>query len=178
MCCQYLLSSIPVITSALEDKAIQIWPLLQNSYNYQSNMSSVNLLISYPRIKSECSDALPFGGRVVPKQKRGAFAMDSITEDALCEFGTVDGACILPPPPLPPAARRSRPPWPFVVGKHGRKQIASDFSVGEIATAVAEDRCGKSAGPPQRRRWGLDVEGRWLHTLCERTNRSNRFLCN
>jgi hypothetical protein len=141
-------------------------------------MSSVNLLISYPRIKSECSDAPPFGGRVVPKQKRGAFAMDSITEDALCEFGTVDGACILPSPPLPPAARRSRPPWPFVVGKHGRKQIASDFSVGEIATACCR-------GPMRQICWtaaatavGVGCGGRWLHTRGERTNRSNRFLCN
>jgi hypothetical protein len=61
--------------------------------------------------------------------------MDSIAGDALCEFSTVDGACVLPPPPLLPAARRSRPPWPFVAGKYGRKQIASDFAVGEIATA-------------------------------------------
>jgi hypothetical protein len=42
--------------------------------------------------------AAPGSNKVVPERKTGAAAMETIAEDAPCEFGAVDGACVLPPP--------------------------------------------------------------------------------
>jgi hypothetical protein len=42
--------------------------------------------------------AAPGSNKVVPERKAGAAAMETIAEDAPCEFGAVNGACVLPPP--------------------------------------------------------------------------------
>jgi hypothetical protein len=58
--------------------------------------------------------AAPGSNKVVPERKAGAAAMETIAEDAPCEFGAVNGACVLPPP-----SRRRRAPAAGLAARPG-----------------------------------------------------------